>query len=102
MRRASRLARRDIGSTSRSTRSSRPSRKKGTHGTEFHYRTPNVDVVGWLIARVTGKSPAAVLSERLWSRIGAEDDAFLQVDADGSAARRQLVECATARPCALR
>jgi CubicO group peptidase (beta-lactamase class C family) len=57
--------------------------KKGAHGPEFHYRTPNVDVAGWLIARVTGKSPAAVLSERIWSRIGAEDDAFLQVDADG-------------------
>ena len=57
--------------------------KKGTHGKEFHYRTPNVDVLGWLIARVTGKSPAIVLSERIWSRIGAEDDAFLQVDPDG-------------------
>ncbi|MGH8239451.1 MAG: serine hydrolase domain-containing protein [Steroidobacteraceae bacterium] len=57
--------------------------KKGTHGTEFHYRTPNVDVIGWLIARVTGKSPSAVLSERIWSRIGAEDDGFLQVDETG-------------------
>ncbi|HEY6925513.1 MAG TPA: serine hydrolase [Steroidobacteraceae bacterium] len=58
--------------------------KKGTHGEEFHYRTPNVDVLGWLIARVTGKSLATVLSERIWSRIGAEDDAFLQVDEDGT------------------
>jgi len=59
--------------------------KRGTHGQEFHYRTPNVDVVGWLIARATGKSPAAVLSERIWSRIGAEADAYLEVDADGVA-----------------
>jgi len=57
--------------------------KKGRHGEEFHYRTPNVDVVAWLIARVTGKSPAVVLSERIWSRLGAEDDGCLQVDADG-------------------
>lgn len=57
--------------------------KKGRHGEEFHYRTPNVDVVAWLIARVTGKSPVVLLSERIWSRIGAEDDAYLQVDADG-------------------
>jgi CubicO group peptidase (beta-lactamase class C family) len=57
--------------------------KKGTHGEEFHYRTPNVDVAGWLIARVTGKSPAVVLSERIWRPMGAEDDAFLQVDEDG-------------------
>jgi CubicO group peptidase (beta-lactamase class C family) len=43
-----------------------------------------VDVGSWLIARVTGKSPAAALSERLWSRIGTEEDAFLQVDANGT------------------
>lgn len=59
--------------------------KKGTHGQEFHYRTPNVDVAGWLIARVTGKSPATLLSERIWSQMGAEDDAYLQVDEDGFA-----------------
>jgi CubicO group peptidase (beta-lactamase class C family) len=57
--------------------------KKGAHGQEFHYRTPNVDVAGWLIARVTGKPPAVVLSERIWSRMGAEDDAYIQVDQDG-------------------
>jgi len=58
--------------------------KQGTHGEEFHYRTPNTDVVGWLIARLTGKSPAVVLSERIWSRMGAEDDAYLGVDEDGT------------------
>ena len=45
--------------------------KSGTHGTEFHYRSPNTDVLGWLIARVTGKSPDAVLQERIWSQLGA-------------------------------
>lgn len=58
--------------------------KKGVHGEAFTYRTPNTDVVGWLIARVTGKSPAVVLSERIWSRIGAEDDAFVGVDEIGT------------------
>jgi CubicO group peptidase (beta-lactamase class C family) len=58
--------------------------KKGTHGEVFTYRTPNTDVVGWLIARVTGKTPAAVLSERIWSRIGAEADAFIAVDRNGA------------------
>ncbi len=56
--------------------------KKGTHGEAFTYRTPNTDVVGWLISRVTGKPLATVLSERIWSRIGAEDDAFLAIDAE--------------------
>jgi CubicO group peptidase (beta-lactamase class C family) len=58
--------------------------KQGTHGDAFTYRTPNTDVVGWLIARATGKSPTIVLSERVWSRLGAEDDGFLVVDDDGT------------------
>ena len=58
--------------------------KKGTHGTEFHYRSPNTDVVGWLIWRVTGKSPDVVLQERIWSRLGAEGDAFMALDRVGT------------------
>jgi CubicO group peptidase (beta-lactamase class C family) len=58
--------------------------KKGTHGEEFHYRTPNVDVAGWIMARATGKSLAVLLGEKLWSRLGAEDDAYLQVDETGT------------------
>lgn len=58
---------------------------KGTHGEKFHYLTPNVDVISWLIARVTGKPPASLLSERIWSRLGAEADASVQVDPDGVA-----------------
>ena len=57
--------------------------KNGEHGHAFKYRTPNVDVASWLIARVTARNPAAVLSERIWSRLGAEDDAFLQIDKQG-------------------
>jgi CubicO group peptidase (beta-lactamase class C family) len=59
-------------------------KKSGTHGEAFTYRTPNVDIVGWLIARVTGKQPATVLSEKLWSRLGVEDSGFLQVDDIGT------------------
>jgi len=57
---------------------------RGQHGEAFTYRTPNTDVVGWLIARASGNSPVTLLSERLWGRIGAEDDAFLVVDTDGT------------------
>jgi CubicO group peptidase (beta-lactamase class C family) len=56
----------------------------GVHGDAFRYRTPNTDVVGWLIARATGHSPAEVLQERIWSRIGAEGDAYLAVDDAGT------------------
>jgi CubicO group peptidase (beta-lactamase class C family) len=58
--------------------------KQGAHGDAFTYRTPNTDVVGWLIARATGQSPTTVLSERLWSQLGAEDDGFLVIDDDGT------------------
>jgi CubicO group peptidase (beta-lactamase class C family) len=60
-------------------------RKNGTHGEAFTYRTPNTDVIGWLIARTTGESPAVMLGKCIWSRIGAEGDAYLVIDEDGTA-----------------
>jgi CubicO group peptidase (beta-lactamase class C family) len=58
--------------------------KKGAHGEGFTYRSVNTEVVGWLIARVTGKRPHEVLSERIWSKLGAEHDASMMVDSAGS------------------
>ena len=58
--------------------------KKGAHGEGFTYRSVNTEVLGWLIARVTGKQPQDYLSERIWSKIGAEHDASITVDSAGS------------------
>ena len=58
--------------------------KKGTHGEAFGYKTINSDTLGWIIARVTGKSVAEQLSERIWSRIGAQREAFYTVDSIGT------------------
>jgi hypothetical protein len=58
--------------------------KNGTHGKEFHYRSPNTDVLGWLIARVAGQPVDTVLQERIWSRLGAESDAYLALDRVGT------------------
>ncbi len=58
-------------------------KKQGEHGEVFSYKTPNADVVGWIISRVTGKSVAALLSERIWSRIGMEQNGNYQVDGLG-------------------
>jgi CubicO group peptidase (beta-lactamase class C family) len=58
--------------------------KAGEHGPAFAYRSINTDVVGWLIARTTGAPPQEALRDRLWSVLGAEDDAYLQVDPDGT------------------
>lgn len=58
--------------------------KLGEHGPAFTYRSINTDVVGWLIARVTHAPPHEALRARIWSVLGAEDDAHLQVDAVGT------------------
>lgn len=59
-------------------------KKNGTHGEAFGYQTINSDTLGWVIARVTGKSVAEQLSERIWSRIGAQREAFYTVDSIGT------------------
>lgn len=59
-------------------------RKQGEHGVAFGYKTINTDALGWIITRVTGKSVAALLSERLWSRMGAEQDAYFTLDSIGT------------------
>ena len=59
-------------------------KKKGTHGEAFGYKTVNADVLGWLIARSTGKSVAADLADTIWKKIGAEREAFYTVDSIGT------------------
>lgn len=56
---------------------------EGTHGEAFHYKTINSDMLGWIIARVSGRSVTELASERLWSRMGAEQDAYMTVDGKG-------------------
>ena len=59
-------------------------RQAGVHGKVFGYRTINTDALGWIISKVTGKDLAALLSERIWSRMGAEQDGYITVDAKGT------------------
>ncbi|WP_232308103.1 serine hydrolase domain-containing protein [Tsuneonella dongtanensis] len=58
--------------------------KKGSHGEGFTYRSANTEVIGWIIARVTGKRAHEVMSERIWSQIGAEHDGAILVDSAGA------------------
>jgi CubicO group peptidase (beta-lactamase class C family) len=60
-------------------------RKAGDHGTAFEYKTVNTEVLCWIMKRVTGISLAEMLSERIWSRIGCEEDGYLAVDSIGVA-----------------
>ena len=58
--------------------------KKGMHGEGFTYKSVNTEVIGWVIARATGKRPHEVLSERIWSKMGADHDASIMIDSAGS------------------
>jgi hypothetical protein len=59
-------------------------RKKGDHGEAFHYVTPNTDVLGWIIRRVSGKSVDANIAERFWQPMGAERDGYIWLDREGT------------------
>ena len=58
-------------------------KKQAGHGEGFIYKSVNTEVVGWIIARVTGKRPHEALSDRIWSKLGAEHDAHIVVDTAG-------------------
>lgn len=59
-------------------------RQNGPHGEAFGYRTINSDALGWIVSRVSGQNIAELLSERIWSRMGAEQDAYMTVDGKGT------------------
>jgi len=59
-------------------------KKEGEHGQAFAYKTVNSDVLGWMIRRVTGKSIGENLQERIWSKLGVEQDAYFTIDTVGN------------------
>ncbi len=61
-------------------------KKQGEHGQAFAYKTCNTEVLAWIVQRVTGASMAQLLSERLWRKLGVEEDANIVVDPVGMAA----------------
>ncbi|GAL33640.1 6-aminohexanoate-dimer hydrolase [Vibrio maritimus] len=46
----------------------------------FEYHSPNVDVIGWVIARVTGEPLHRFIADNIWSKLGVEHDAFFMAD----------------------
>lgn len=59
-------------------------RKEGEHDQVFGYKTVNAEVLAWIVRRVSGKSLARLLSERIWQPLGAEHDAYFVVDSIGT------------------
>lgn len=55
------------------------------HGEKFGYKTINTELMGWIVSRVTGKSLADLVSEKIWQPVGARFDAYYQLGTDGIA-----------------
>ncbi len=55
----------------------------GENGKAFAYREPNINVLTWIMIRVAGEHLNEMFSRRIWQHIGAEHDAFYQVDPNG-------------------
>lgn len=49
-------------------------------GVKFEYSSANVDVISWMISRLSGKAYHDFIRENIWAKIGAEHDAYFNVD----------------------
>ncbi len=49
-------------------------------GDAFDYNSSNADVLGWLIARISGETLQDFIQKNLWAKLGAEHDAYLVAD----------------------
>jgi len=58
-------------------------RGAGAHGVEFAYATVCTEVLCWILRRASSLSLATLLSRRLWSLLGCEENADFAVDATG-------------------
>ena len=63
------------------------------------YRTVHSEVLGWIVSRITGKHFADLMSERIWQKLGMEEDAYVMVDSVGTPLQGAGL-CATARDLA--
>ncbi len=49
-------------------------------GDNFDYNSSNADVLGWLIARISGQPFQDYIQQHIWAKLGAEHDATIVVD----------------------
>lgn len=59
-------------------------RAKAPHGGPFDYRSCETDVLGWVCEAASGVRMPDLMSELLWRRIGAQADAVIGVDREGT------------------
>ncbi|MBC9208976.1 beta-lactamase family protein [Roseomonas aerophila] len=73
--------------------------QRGAHGERFFYASPNVDMLGLVLERVTGQRYHTYLAEQLWAPMGASGPAYITTDGIGTA-RASGGLCMTARDLA--
>jgi len=49
-------------------------------GAAFDYNSANADLLGWLVARISGQPLQDFIQQRLWAKLGMEHDGFIAVD----------------------
>jgi len=57
---------------------------EGAHGARFEYKSPNSDLLGWILERASGERLASLFSRYLWQPMGAEANAYITVDRKGN------------------
>lgn len=55
-------------------------KRSGPHGEAFRYASPSTDLMGWILERATNTDFAELISAELWSKLGAERDAYVLLD----------------------
>jgi CubicO group peptidase (beta-lactamase class C family) len=55
------------------------------HGGPFLYRSIETEVLGWIVSKVTRQDLATFISNALWQPMGAEADANITIDHEGTA-----------------
>lgn len=56
-------------------------KKNGPHGKKFLYLDPSPQVIGWIMERITKTDLAQLLQDEIWSKLGAEYDGYILLDA---------------------
>ncbi|BDE14326.1 hydrolase [Mycobacterium sp. 20KCMC460] len=59
-------------------------RRKTAHGGPFDYRSCETDVLGWVCEAAAGQPMPELMTELLWSRLGAQCDATIGLDPAGT------------------
>ena len=59
-------------------------KSQNPHGTIYQYCSPNTDLLGWIIERVTNKKYSEFFSEEIFQKCNPNFNAFITLDDEGS------------------